>query len=113
MCPHLFSPFRILYVSALPMEKTPIMFYSVQSYPSAKTKEMPHLSGRGSPGGGALTHRPLSAASITGERRKIKIRIILEGKTFFTEEFHLLLLRKRKKIPPCPSNNTLSLSYSQ
>jgi hypothetical protein len=39
--------------------------------------------------------------------------LLLQGRTIFMCEFHLLLLRKGRKIPLCPPNNPLTTTCRQ
>lgn len=65
-----------------------------------KKKETLFKMEPGRPEGGALTHASGVAACITS-------KLSWQGRSFFTEEFHLLLSSKRRKILLCPGNNAL------
>lgn len=101
-----------------------------------------YLNGVRKPWGRALVQAPLAAAYLTSRKRKIWIVLTrsaciefsiqtlsrsqglihgnnnvtflpVRGRTFFTWEFHLLLLRKEMKTTPCPSNKVLTTTCSQ
>lgn len=61
----------------------------------------------GSPEGG-MSHPPTIPYSLNNQQEKGRIRL-----TLITWELHFLLLRKRRKIPTCPRNNTLTTACSQ